>query len=49
MCVQSHPLSNYLTKCDEIYMTFYQLVVQIVSVAIGDMKTQNIDFKKGNV
>jgi hypothetical protein len=24
-CVQSHPLSNYLTKCDEIYMTFYQL------------------------
>jgi hypothetical protein len=45
MCVQSHPLNNYLTKCDEIYMTFYQLVVQMVSVAIGDTYTQIIDFE----
>jgi hypothetical protein len=46
MCVQSHSLSNYLTKCDGIYMTFYQLVVQMVSVAVGDTKTQIIDFEK---
>jgi hypothetical protein len=24
-CVQSHPLSNFLIKCDEIYLTVYQL------------------------
>jgi hypothetical protein len=45
-CVQSHPLSNYLTKCHEIYMTFYQFNFQMVSVAIGNTKTKNIDFEK---
>jgi hypothetical protein len=41
--VRSQPLSNYLTKFDEIYM-FSTKVVQMVSVAIWDTKTKNVDF-----
>jgi hypothetical protein len=46
MFVQSHSLSNYLTKCDEIYMTFYQLSCSNGFGCNRGYENPNIDFEK---